>query len=148
MRRDDALLTRDDQCLFGTRDGRCFGAGDSRMLLVEISVKFDSRIPSGDKETPSGDNGPPSTCDGTLSDSEGRRKDVMVSGNEGTGGISKTVGSVGRFGSDDNDGIDGSCRVPVVSASKVGTILSASTCRSRLELTRKDHTSASNSPSE
>ena len=64
---------------------------------------------------------------------------------------SGTEGSVGRTGIDGKDGIagmDGNCRVLGVSVSKVGRISSASTCRSRLELTREDHTSASNSPSE
>ena len=58
------------------------------MVLVEISVKFGIRIPPGDKEAPSGDDGSSSACDDTPSGSEGRRKDAITSGNEGTGDIS------------------------------------------------------------
>ena len=46
------------------------------------------------------------------------------------------------------NGINGSCRVLSVSVSKVGIIVSTSTCLSRLELRREDQTSASNSPPE
>ena len=138
------------------------------MLVVEISVKF-GIIPPRDEETtsetPSRDNGSPSACDGTPPGTEGRRKDAIASGNEGRRGGSGTVGKLGREGRDDRlvgrfridgrlvgrfgiDGNDGSCRVFSVSVSKVGTISSASTCLSRLELTSNDQKSASNSPSE
>ena len=48
----------------------------------------------------------------------------------------------GIDGKDGITGIDRSCRVLGVSISKAGSILSASTCLSRLELTREDHTLA------
>ena len=106
---------------------RCVGAGDGRILLVEISVKFGIRIILEHKETSSGDDGSPSACDGTPSGSEGRQTDEIASGNEGRGGISGTVGrsgkegSVCRFESVGKDRIDGRCRDLLFQSRRLGS---------------------------
>ena len=67
MRRDGALLTRDDRRRLGS-------VGDGMILVVEISVKLGSIIPPGDEEftseAPSGDKVSPSDDDGSPSGTE------------------------------------------------------------------------------
>ena len=139
MRRDGALLTLDDRRRLGS-------VGDGRMLVAEISVKLGSILPGDEEitsEAPSGDKESPSGEDGSPSGTEGRRKNAIASGTEGRRGGSGMVGRlIGKFR------IDGSCSVSSDSNSNVETILSASTFRSRLEVTSDVQTSASNSPSE
>ena len=70
MRRDGALLARDDRRRLGS-------IGDGRMLEDERSVKF-GLIPPGDEEiaseTPSGDKVSPSGDDRSPSGTEGSQK--------------------------------------------------------------------------
>ena len=126
------------------------------MLVGEISELV---LPPGDKISPSGEDETPSGCEGTPSREEGIQKDATASGIEGSEGMggssnvedegSSGIEGSGRSpGSEGIEGIGGSCNVSAESVVKVGSISSASTCRSRLELTREAQTSASNTPSE
>ena len=126
------------------------------MLVGEISELV---LPPGDEIFPSGEDETPSGCEGTPSRDDGIRKDATASGivgSEGIGGSSNVedegnsgIGGSGRSPeSEGMEGIGGCCNVSGESVVKVGSISSASTCRSRLELTREAQTSASNTPSE
>ena len=112
------------------------------MLVGEIPELV---LPPGDEISPSGEDETPSGREGTPSQDKGSRKDATASGiegREGMGGSCRTPGSEGMVG------IGGSCNVFGNSVVNVGSISSASTCRSRLELTREAQTYASNTPSE
>ena len=120
------------------------------MLVVEISELV---LPPGDEISPSGEDETPSGCEGTPSRDEGSRKDATASGIEGSEGMRGNSnvddeGSCRTPGSKGMVGIGGSCNVFGDSVVNVGSISSASTCCSRLELTREAQTSASNTPSE
>ena len=83
------------------------------------------------------DNKSPSACNGTPSGNEGRQKDAVASGSEGTEDSSGIEGSSGTLGIVCIAGIEGSCRV-------FGFLFQLS----RLESTKEDHTLASNFPAE
>ena len=108
-------------------------------MSADVSESGKGKILPGDDESPSGEEDSPSGCDKTPSVTEGRRKDATASGNKGI------EGKIG-VGIGYSTGIVGSCKV--LSVENVGSISSASMCFSRFELTREDHTSESNSPSE
>ena len=127
------------------------------MLVGEISKLL--VLPPGDEISPSGEDETPSDCEGTPSRDKGIRKDATASGIEGSEGMggssnvvdegSSGIGGSGRSpGREGMEGIGGSCNVFSESVVNVGSISSASICRSRLELTREAQTSASNTPSE
>mmetsp|Transcript_13537 Transcript_13537/g.14871 ORF Transcript_13537/g.14871 Transcript_13537/m.14871 type:complete len:131 (+) Transcript_13537:817-1209(+) len=119
-------------------------------------------LPPGDEVSPSGEDEAPSGREGTPSRDEGIRKDATASGivgsegiggsssedDDGSSGIGGRDSSPGSEGIGGKEGICGSCNVSVESVVKVGSISSASTCRSRLEVTREAQTSASKTPSE